>query len=307
MRAVISPTQKCLISAWRIMSDTEKRKFILNVSCPETSGIVLAVSEFIFEHGATIIDAAQNRDRETDQFFMRVEFEEQARSLPEKGVLWEAFNAIASRFQMQFSLFDCSVPERILLAVSRHTHCLNDILHRWESGELPGEVVGVVSNHRDMEKMTDWYGLPYYYLPVTKENKTVQEAEISRIVDEQRVDLFALARYMQILSGSLCDKMAGRIINIHHSFLPGFKGANPYRQAYHRGVKVIGATAHYVTADLDEGPIIEQVVEKVDHGFGVEELMQIGRDAECTAFARALKWHCERRIIINGVRTVVFR
>ena len=289
------------------MPTTERKKYVLTVSCPEANGIVRAVSDFLFQRGATITEAAQHRDKETDQFFMRVEFEEVESELPGKAALDNDFGTIAGQFGMQWSFFDLAVKTRVLLAVSRHTHCLNDILHRWGSGVLPAEVVGVVSNHRDMEKMTQWYGLPYYYLPVDGGNKDEQEQEILRIIADKRVDLFGLARYMQILSPGMCDALQGRIINIHHSFLPGFKGANPYRQAYMRGVKVIGATAHYVTTDLDEGPIIEQAVEKIDHNFGVEELVQIGRDAECAAFARAIKWHCEHRIILNGSRTVVFK
>ncbi|MCB1670851.1 MAG: formyltetrahydrofolate deformylase [Gammaproteobacteria bacterium] len=289
------------------MPATPRKHFVLTVSCPEANGIVRAVSDFLFQRGATITDAAQHRDREVDQFFMRVEFEEGEPSLPDTGDLDRDFETIARQFQMQWSFFDLAVKPRVLLAVSRHTHCLNDILHRWGSGVLPAEVVGVVSNHRDMEKMTEWYGLPYFYLPVNEENKLDQEQEIVQIIESLRVDLYGLARYMQILSGQMCEALQGRIINIHHSFLPGFKGANPYRQAYMRGVKVIGATAHYVTTDLDEGPIIEQVVEKVDHNCDVDDLVQIGRDAECVAFARAIKWHCEHRIILNGSRTVVFR
>ncbi len=285
----------------------DRKQFVLTVSCPEAHGIVRAVSDFLFQRGATITDAAQHRDREIDQFFMRVEFEEGTPPLPGREKLHQDFEAIAKQFSMQWSLFDLAEKPRLLLAVSRHTHCLNDILHRWGSGVLPAEVVGVVSNHRDMEKMTEWYGLPYYYLPIGGHNKLEQELEILRIVEQNRVDLFGLARYMQILSSTMCSNLEGRIINIHHSFLPGFKGANPYRQAYMRGVKVIGATAHYVTTDLDEGPIIEQVVEKVDHNCDVNDLVQIGRDAECVAFARAIKWHCEHRVILNGNRTVVFR
>lgn len=289
------------------MQESERKKYVLTVSCPEANGIVRSVSDFLFQRGATITEAAQHRDKEIDQFFMRVEFEEVETTLPESQTLDRDFSSIAEQFNMQWSFFDLAIKTRVLLAVSRHTHCLNDILHRWGSGVLPAEVVGVVSNHRDMEKMTQWYDLPYYYLPVDKENKQQQEQEMLRIIEQNRVDLFALARYMQILSPEMCEAMDGRIINIHHSFLPGFKGANPYRQAYLRGVKVIGATAHYVTTDLDEGPIIEQTVEKVDHNFDVSGLIQIGRDAECAAFARAIKWHCEHRVILNGNRTVVFK
>lgn len=289
------------------MPQPDPRRFVLTVSCPEANGIVRAVSDFLFQRGATITDAAQHRDREVDQFFMRVEFEEVESSLPGSEDLDGDFGVLGNQFHMQWSFFDLSVKPRLLLAVSRHTHCLNDILHRWGSSVLPAEVVGVVSNHREMEKMTEWYGLPYYYLPVDGKNKQQQEQKMLQIIEQERVDLFGLARYMQILSAEMCGALEGRIINIHHSFLPGFKGANPYRQAYLRGVKVIGATAHYVTTDLDEGPIIEQVVEKVDHNCDVNDLVQIGRDAECMAFARAIRWHCEHRIILNGNRTVVFR
>lgn len=280
---------------------------MLTVSCPEANGIVRAVSDFLFQRGATISEAAQHRDPVIDRFFMRVEFEEVEGHLPATDKLDEDFGDIATRFDMQWNFFDLSKRPKLLLAVSRHGHCLNDILHRWSAGALPADVVGVVSNHEDMRGITEWYGLDYFYLPLTPETKAAQEAAMLDIVTRKRVDVLGLARYMQILSPRMCEVMAGRVINIHHSFLPGFKGANPYRQAYMRGVKIIGATAHYVTTDLDEGPIIEQAVERIDHNFDIDELMQIGRDAECAAFARALKWHCEHRIIVNGNKTVVFR
>lgn len=289
------------------MTTSDPAKFVLTVSCPETNGIVRAVSEFLYQRGATIYEAAQHRDPVIDQFFMRVEFEESASELPAAAQLDEDFASLAESFSMQWQFHELAKPTRILLAVSKHGHCLNDILHRWESGILPATVAGVVSNHEEMRSLTEWYGLPFYHLPVNSDNKVEQEARLLEIVEKENVDLLALARYMQILSAELCARMESRIINIHHSFLPGFKGADPYRQAYNRGVKIIGATAHYVTADLDEGPIIEQAVEKIDHNFNIEELRQIGRDAECAAFARALKWHCEHRIIVNGNKTIVFR
>lgn len=289
------------------MASDNRSKYVLTVSCPEANGIVRAVSDFLFQRGATISEAAQHRDPVIDRFFMRVEFEEVEAHLPATDKLDEDFGAVASQFDMQWSFFDLSIRPKLLLAVSRHGHCLNDILHRWSSGALPADVVGVVSNHEDMRGITEWYGLDYFYLPLTPETKTAQEEAMLDIVTRNQVDVLALARYMQILSPRMCEVMAGRAINIHHSFLPGFKGANPYRQAYMRGVKIIGATAHYVTTELDEGPIIEQAVERIDHNFAIEELMQIGRDAECAAFARALKWHCEHRIIVNGSKTVVFR
>mgnify|MGYP003627507377 FL=1 len=283
------------------------KKYVLTVSCPEANGIVRAVSDFLFQRGATISDAAQHRDPILDRFFMRVEFEEVETSLPGSEQLHEDFTPLAEQFAMQWSFFDLQEKPKVLLAVSSHGHCLNDILHRWSSGVLPADIVGVVSNHEHMRGITEWYKIPYHYLPVNAENKAEQEDAILQIIHDNKVDLLALARYMQILSPKMCEAMAGRAINIHHSFLPGFKGADPYRQAYMRGVKIIGATAHYVTTDLDEGPIIEQAVEKIDHNFDINELVQIGRDAECAAFARAVKWHCEHRIIVNGNKTVVFK
>ncbi len=281
-------------------------KYVLTVSCPEANGIVRAVSDFLYQRGATISDAAQHRDPIVDRFFMRVEFEEVEAKIAGIDTLEQDFAPLAAQFSMKFNFFDLAIKPKVLLAVSKHGHCLNDILHRWSSGVLPADIVGVVSNHEEMRGITEWYKIPYHYLPVSPENKAQQEAEILQIVEEQQVDLLALARYMQILSPTICEALEGRAINIHHSFLPGFKGANPYRQAYMRGVKIIGATAHYVTTDLDEGPIIEQAVEKIDHNFDIDELVQIGRDAECAAFARAVKWHCEHRIIVNGQKTVVF-
>lgn len=291
----------------RNMKTENRNKYVLTVSCPEANGIVRAVSDFLFQRGATISEAAQHRDPVIDRFFMRVEFEEAEADLPLTEKLDEDFRTVAEQFDMQWSFFDLRKRPRVLLAVSRHGHCLNDILHRWSSGALPADVVGVVSNHDDMRGITEWYGLDFHYLPLTPETKAAQEEAMLDIVHAKQVDVLALARYMQILSPRMCEVMAGRAINIHHSFLPGFKGANPYRQAYMRGVKIIGATAHYVTTELDEGPIIEQAVERIDHNFDIDELMQIGRDAECAAFARALKWHCEHRIIVNGNKTVVFR
>ena len=288
------------------MSTRKPAKYVLTVSCPETNGIVRAVSDFLYQRGATIYAAAQHRDPLIDQFFMRIEFEEVEIELPHLDRLHQDFAEVGSQFQMDWQFFDLQVPTKMLLAVSKHGHCLNDLLHRWDSGALPVEIVGVVSNHDAMRSLTEWYGLPYYHLPVTPASKQ-QQQQILDIIAEKKVDLFALARYMQILSARMCSELVGRAINIHHSFLPGFKGADPYRQAYNRGVKIIGATAHYVTAELDDGPIIEQAVEKIDHNIDIDALVQIGRDAECAAFARAVKWHCEHRIIINGNKTIVFK
>jgi len=289
------------------MPAQEPVKFVLNVSCPETQGIVRAVSNFLYQRGATIYEAAQHRDPIANQFFMRIEFEEAQPGSLDVSQLGNEFSELADSFQMHWRFYNRNHPTRVLLAVSQHGHCLNDILHRWDSGALKIDVVGVVSNHETMRSLTEWYDLDYYHLPVLPETKAEQEQQILNIIVEHDVELFALARYMQILSPDFCAQMPEKIINIHHSFLPGFKGANPYKQAYERGVKIIGATAHYATADLDEGPIIEQAVEKIDHNFDIDGLMQIGRDAECAAFARAIKWHCEHRIIVNGHKTIVFK
>jgi len=282
-------------------------RYVLTVSCPEANGIVRAVSEFLFQRGATIYEAAQHRDPVIDQFFMRVEFEENNAALPGVTQLDADFAGLAADFAMSWQFHALANKTRVLLAVSHHGHCLNDLLHRWESGVLPATIVGVVSNHEDFRGLAQWHRLPFHHLPVNLKNKAQQEERLRDIIKAEDVDLLALARYMQILSPELCQELPSRVINIHHSFLPGFKGADPYRQAYNRGVKIIGATAHYVTADLDEGPIIEQTVEKVDHNCSIEELRQIGRDAECSAFARAVKWHCEHRVIVNGNKTLVFR
>ena len=289
------------------MSPLEPTKFVLNVSCPETQGIVRAVSDFLYQRGATIYEAAQHRDPIANQFFMRIEFEEAQPTALEVNQLGNEFSDLANSFHMNWRFYNLDSPTRVLLAVSQHGHCLNDILHRWDSKALKIDVVGVVSNHDTMRSLTQWYDLDFYHLPLTTETKATQEQQILEIMHEKNAELFALARYMQILSPDFCNQLPGKIINIHHSFLPGFKGANPYKQAYERGVKIIGATAHYVTADLDEGPIIEQAVEKIDHNLDIDGLMQIGRDAECAAFARAIKWHCEHRIIVNGHKTIVFK
>lgn len=211
---------------------------------------------------------------------------------------------VAQRFDMQLALHPAQSPMKVVLAVSRHGHCLNHLLNRWHSGELPVDVVGVVSNHDDMRRMVDWYGIPYHHLPMGTD-KAAQEAAFLQVVEAAGAELVVLARYMQVLSEDLCRRLAGRAINIHHSFLPGFKGAKPYHQAHARGVKLIGATAHYVTTDLDEGPIIEQVVERVNHAFSPEQLLSVGRGMECQALARAVSYHVERRVFLNGARTVV--
>jgi len=280
------------------------KEYILTLSCPDQTGIVHAVSGWLLQKQGNIIDSQQFGDEDARRFFMRVHF-----SLPEavdlQGLRAE-FKAVAERFDMEANLYDNDRRSRVLLLVSRQGHCLNDLLFRTHAGQLPIEIVGVVSNHRDFESLSRSYGLPFHYLPVTPETRAEQEGQILDLVRREAVDLVVLARYMQILSNDLCSALAGRAINIHHSFLPSFKGARPYHQAHERGVKIIGATAHYVTADLDEGPIIEQDIERVHHGMSAEELTRVGSDVESLVLARAVRWHVEHRILLNGQRTVVF-
>ena len=289
------------------MSEQEPH-YVLTLSCPDKKGTVREVSNCLYDFNATITKAAQHGDLIADRFFLRMEFKtasEQAMGSLEE--FRQSFASVAEKFSMDWNVKNTNQRTKVVIAVSKFGHCLNDILHRWKVGILPIEITGVVSNHEDMRDMVEWHGLPYYHLPVTKETKREQEERILTIIREQDAELLLLARYMQILSNEMCESLKGKAINIHHSFLPGFKGAKPYHQAYERGVKIIGATAHYVTSDLDEGPIIEQCVERIDHQYTAEELVQIGRDTECVAFARAIKWHCEHRVILNGNRTVVFK
>ena len=277
--------------------------FVLTLSCPDAVGIVHAVSGFVANLGGDIRDSQQFGDLTTESFFMRAHFAVSARA----EQLRAAFEPLAERFGMDWSLHDSAVLPRVLIMVSQQDHCLNDLLYRHRIGALPGQLVAIVSNHRTCEAMADAAGIPFHYLPVTADTKAEQEAKLIALVDELGIDLVVLARYMQIVSPDLCRALDGRMINIHHSFLPGFKGARPYHQAYDHGVKLIGATAHYVTADLDEGPIIEQEVARVDHSVTPEKLVGIGRDLESVALARAVTWHLEHRIIRNKAKTVVFR
>ena len=287
------------------MPDTQQ-KLILTITCPDRSGIVAAVTGFLAEHDAFIVESAQFGDPVERQFFQRIVFHANG-SLSDKTQFAKAFAPVAGKFRMTWDLHDTRQPDRILIAVSRFGHCLNDLLHRFRSGTLAANIVGVVSNHEDMRPIVEWHGIPYHYLPVTKETKAQQEKQLLDLMSAEQVALLVLARYMQILSTDACQQLAGRAINIHHSFLPSFKGARPYHQAHARGVKIIGATAHYVTPALDEGPIIEQGVERVDHTAGPEELVAIGRDIESVVLARAVQYHSERRVLINSAKTVVFR
>ncbi|MCV9939255.1 formyltetrahydrofolate deformylase [Boseaceae bacterium BT-24-1] len=282
------------------------RTSVLTLSCPDRPGIVAAVSTLLFEAGCNILDAQQYDDTETGRFFMRVVFVRLDGAQPQEAIA-AAIEALAQRFAMTINLSERAKKKRVLLLVSKFDHCLVDLIYRWRIGELPMEIAGIVSNHeRAAIASTDIGDLPFHHLPVTRQTKMEQEAEIWRIVQESKTDLVVLARYMQILSDGLSAKLAGRCINIHHSFLPGFKGAKPYHQAHERGVKLIGATAHYVTPDLDEGPIIEQDVERISHRDTPDDLVRKGRDIERRVLARAVSHHLEDRIVLNGKKTVVF-
>ena len=283
--------------------------FILTLSCPDQPGIVHAVSGLLFEQGCNILDSDQYGDEFTNRFFMRVHFVPQGQPL-DLQTLRDRFAPIGDRFSMQWGMFDAAIKPRVMILVSKIGHCLNDLLFRARAGQLPIEIAAIASNHRDFYQLAASYDVPFMHLPLlqaTDAQKAQQEARIWEIAQEQQIDLVVLARYMQILSDNLCRQLQGRAINIHHSFLPSFKGAKPYYQAHERGVKLIGATAHYVTADLDEGPIIEQEIERVDHSMDPEQLTAVGRDVECVALARAVKWHAEHRILLNGHKTVVFK
>ncbi|MDH7809639.1 MULTISPECIES: formyltetrahydrofolate deformylase [unclassified Rhizobium] len=278
--------------------------YVLTVTCKSTRGIVAAISNYLAEQGCNIVDSSQFDDLDTGKFFMRVSF------ISEDGVggqaLVEGFKPIAETFGMDAEIHDAKKRVKVLLMVSRFGHCLNDLLYRWKIGALPIDIVGVVSNHFDYQKVVVNHDIPFHHIPVTKENKPKAEARIMEIVEGSGTELIVLARYMQVLSDRMCETMSGKIINIHHSFLPSFKGANPYKQAYQRGVKLIGATAHYVTADLDEGPIIEQDIVRITHAQSPEDYVSLGRDVEAQVLARAIHAHIHHRTFINGNRTVVF-
>ncbi|MFF3322981.1 formyltetrahydrofolate deformylase [Streptomyces sp. NPDC002889] len=279
-------------------------QYVLTLSCPDKQGIVHAVSSYLFITGCNIEDSQQFGDRDTGLFFMRVHFSAETPVTVEK--LRASFAAVGDAFQMDWQIHLAEERMRIVLMVSKFGHCLNDLLFRSRTGALPVEIAAVVSNHTEFAELVGSYGVPFHHIPVTKDTKAAAEAQLLDLVHAEKVELVVLARYMQVLSDGLCKQLSGRIINIHHSFLPSFKGAKPYHQAHARGVKLIGATAHYVTADLDEGPIIEQEVERVGHEVTPEQLVAVGRDVECQALARAVKWHAEHRILLNGRRTVVF-
>lgn len=282
-------------------------RFVLTLDCPSAPGQVAAISAFLDRLGCYIEELSVFDDDLSQRFFVRCVYHGPAGRTDLLPQMRQEFVPVAERFGMRWAIHDVAARPRVLILVSRFDHCLNDLLYRWRIGELKMEVTAIVSNHPDLKPIADAHGLPYHHLPVTPDTRAVQEKQLMDIVSRTGTELVILARYMQILSAELCEKLAGRAINIHHSFLPGFKGAKPYHQAHERGVKLIGATAHFVTSDLDEGPIIEQVVERVDHAFRPEQLAATGRDMECAALARAVKYYVERRVFLNGKRTVVFR
>lgn len=285
---------------------SESKEFVVKAACDAASGIVASVTSYLAGLGCYISEMHQYDDEENQRFFMRAVCRIEA---PETSLdlVREGFEAQVSQFNMEWELFDTAKPMRVLLMVSKFDHCLDDLLYRHRKGELPMEITAIVSNHQDLRPMAEREGIRFVHLPVTKDNKLEQEAALLDIVDETKTDLVVLARYMQILSDGLCQQLHGRAINIHHSFLPGFKGAKPYHQAHVRGVKLIGATAHYVTSDLDEGPIIEQSVQPVDHSYSTERLVAVGRDTETVALAKAVRLHLEHRVFMYGNKTVVFK
>jgi formyltetrahydrofolate deformylase len=281
--------------------------YVLTLSCPDRPGIVFALTEFLLVHDCTIVECQQFIDRDAEKFFIRIQFEAAYDAPVELDRLRADFVDLAQRFAMQWRMLHASDKHRVLIMASKYGHCLNDLLFRADNRALNIDVVAVVSNHPDLGWMADSYGIPFHHVPVSAATRAEAEGRLLELVDEFGVDLVVLARYMQILSNDLCKQLEGRAINIHHSMLPSFKGARPYHQAYSRGVKLVGATAHYVTADLDEGPIIEQEIARVDHSMSAAEVTMLGRDNECLALARAVRWHTENRILLDGARTVVFR
>ncbi|MBU3078722.1 formyltetrahydrofolate deformylase [Sphingomonas quercus] len=281
--------------------------FILTLTCADQVGIVARVAGALAGLDGFILDSQQYADLETNRFFMRVVFRAGGPRFPDADGLHAALAPVADALELDWGLASAEARPRILIAVSRGSHCLNDLLYRWRSGTLPIDIAGVVSNHPDLAELVRWHGLPWHHLPVGADTRPAQEAAMLALFEEARADYLVLARYMQVLSDGFAGQLAGRCINIHHSFLPGFKGANPYARAHDRGVKLIGATAHFVTAELDEGPIIEQAVERVDHRATAAELARTGRDIEAQVLARAVRWVAERRVFLNGQRTVIFR
>ena len=285
------------------MQNTPKQ-FVITFSCPDKLGVLSKFSSLFYEAGAFVTNTTQYSDALTERFFQRCVFDDRCLKVS-KEALYQSIDALANEMDMQYQLRPVQQKLRILVGVSRYDHCLSSLLNKWKAGALPIDIVGVFSNHNDCRSLVEWHGLDYHHLPITSETKPQQEAQLLQLMEDKKVDLLVLARYMQILSDDLCNKLAGKAINIHHSFLPGFKGAKPYHQAYQRGVKKIGATAHYVTADLDEGPIIAQEVKSIDHAISIEDMVHLGHDIESSTLAQAVKLHSEQKIILNGHRAMI--
>ena len=288
------------------MAKDNDQRYVLKICCPATSGIVAAVTGYLAQNQCYISEMSQYDDETTGQFFTRIVFRFNDGN-GDIDALTQGFDAVKAQFNMQANFYDCDNPMKVLIMVSKFDHCFLNLLYRHHKGELDFEITAIVSNHLDLRPIAEREGLRFIYLPVSKETKAQQEAELLKIVDETKTELVILARYMQILSDDLCKALAGRAINIHHSFLPGFKGAKPYHQAFERGVKLIGATAHFVTGDLDEGPIIEQEVQRVDHAYLPDDLVSVGRDTETVALSKAVRYFVEHRVFLNDDRTVVFK
>ena len=280
--------------------------YILTMTCPDTVGIVAAVAGYLTDQNFFVEESSHFGDRDTGNFFSRTKFSTNGGEWSEERFRF-GFGAISKKFKMQWEIHDTSSLPRVIIMVSKHDHCLNDLLYRYRTGALCMEIAAVISNHDDLRGLTEWHGVPYHHIPVSADTRAEAELQLLKIIQETNTEVIVLARYMQVLSDQLCAKLPGQIINIHHSFLPGFKGARPYHKAHERGVKLIGATAHYVTCDLDEGPIIEQTVERVDHTNEISDLAAVGRDVEAITLARAVKYHIEQRVFLTGRRTVVFR
>jgi len=290
------------------MSDTQQspQTHIITASCPSQPGTVDVVTRFLFEQGFYINEIHSFDDTDQHRFFIRIEFRPETAAAFDRDEFTKLFKTRAAEFYMDWQLASSPYKSKVVIIVSKPDHCLNDLLYRYRTGDLSIEIPAIISNHPDLEDLAKWHGIPYYHLPITKETKPAQEAKVWQIIQDCDADLVVLARYMQVLSSDMCQKLAGKAINIHHSLLPGFKGARPYYQAYDRGIKLVGATAHYVSDDLDEGPIISQGVETVDHSYYPKDLAAKGRDIECLTLSRAVRCHIEQRIFLHGKKTVVF-
>lgn len=290
------------------MSDINKvpETHIITASCPSRPGTVDVVTRFLFKKGFYINEIHSFDDTDEQRFFIRIEFRPDSGDVFDHAEFCREFELRAAEFEMQWELTTMPYKSKVVIMVSKHDHCLNDLLYRYRTGDLNIEIPAIISNHPDLEELAKWHGIPYYHLPISKETKPEQEAKVWKIIQESEADLVVLARYMQVLSSDMCKKLSGKAINIHHSLLPGFKGARPYYQAYDRGIKLVGATAHYVSDDLDEGPIITQGVETVDHSYYPQDLAAKGRDIECLTLSRAVRCHIEHRIFLHGKKSVVF-